>query len=131
MTKAGSIVVDTSAIISLFRGHEPARECFNAAQEIGLPVTVLAELYCGLRKCNNPDKERQRIHEMRSRMVVVGTDESTAIRYAEVYASLERQGVMIPVNDLWIAAFALRHEMALVAKDAHFTRIEGLELIEL
>ena len=64
-------------------------------------------------------------------MVVVGTDEGTAIRYAEVYASLEMQGVMIPVNDLWIAAFALRHDMALVAKDTHFTRIEGLELIEL
>ena len=118
--KAGSVVVDTSAVISLFRGQENA---FDLAQEIWLPVTVLGELYCGLRKCNNPEKERLRISEFHAQSLIVNNDEGTAIRYADVYINLEKQGVMIPINDIWIAAFAIRHELPLLAKDAHFSRI--------
>lgn len=129
--KAGSVVVDTSAVISLFRGQESATECFDLAQEIWLPVTVLGELYCGLRKCNNPEKERLRISEFRAQSLIVNNDEGTAIRYAEVYMNLEKQGVMIPINDIWIAAFAIRHELPLLAKDVHFSRIAGLDLISL
>ena len=124
-------MVDTSAVISLFRGQENTAECFNLAQEIWLPVTVLGELYCGLRKCNNPEKERLRIGEFRSQSLIVNTDEGTAIRYAEVYMNLEKQGEMIPINDIWIAAFAIRHELPLLARDGHFSRIPDLDLISL
>lgn len=96
-----------------------------------MPVTVLGELYCGLHKCNNPEKERLRISDMRARCLIVGIDEGTAIRYADVYTQLEKQGNMIPLNDIWIAAFAMRHQMPLIAKDDHFARIEGLDLIAL
>ena len=126
--KAGSVVVDTSAVISLFRGQENA---FDLAQEIWLPLTVLGELYCGLRKCNNPEKERLRISEFHAQSLIVNNDEGTAIRYADVYVNLEKQGVMIPINDIWIAAFAIRHELPLLAKDSHFSRIAGLDLISL
>ena len=100
--KAGSVIVDTSAVISLFRGQKSAVECFDLAQEIWLPVTVLGELYCGLRKCNNPEKERLRISEFHAQSLIVNNDEGTAIRYADVYVNLEKQGVMIPINDIWM-----------------------------
>jgi tRNA(fMet)-specific endonuclease VapC len=96
-----------------------------------MPVTVLGELYCGLHKCNNPEKEHLRVSDMRARSLILGIDECTAICYAEVYASLEAKGTMIPLNDIWIAAFAIRHAMPLLARDDHFARIEGLELIAL
>ena len=38
---------------------------------------------------------------------------------------------MIPLNDIWIAAFAMRHEMSLLARDGHFERIDGLNLMAL
>lgn len=96
-----------------------------------MPVTVLGEIYCVLRKCNNPEKERLKIGDLRERCLIVGVDEGTAIRYAEIYSSLEEQGTMIPLNDIWIAAFAVRHEMSLLARDGHFERIDGLNLIAL
>jgi len=96
-----------------------------------MPATVLGELYCGLRKCDDPEKERLRIGDLRERCLVVGVDEGTAIRYAEVYLGLERKGEMIPVNDIWIAAFAMRHSIPLLADDGHFERIDGLDLIDL
>jgi tRNA(fMet)-specific endonuclease VapC len=129
--KVGNLAVDTSAVISLFRGQKEALEHFNQAQEVWMSVTVLGELYCGLRKCNNPEKERLKIGDLRERCLIVGVDEGTAIRYAEIYSNLEEQGTMIPLNDIWIAAFAVRHEMALLARDGHFERIDGLNLIAL
>ena len=68
---------------------------------------------------------------MRERCLVVGIDEVTAIRYAEAYSALERQGRMIPINDIWIAAFAIRHQMPILANDGHFDHVEGLDLIAL
>jgi tRNA(fMet)-specific endonuclease VapC len=131
LIKAGSLSVDTSAVISLFRGDKKALAHFNRAQEVWMPVTVLGELYCGLRKCNNPEKERLKIGDLRERSLVVGVDEGTAIRYAEIYSDLEAKGKMIPINDIWIAAFALRHEMPLLVRDGHFANVEGLDMIAL
>jgi len=42
-----------------------------------------------------------------------------------------RRSTMIPLNDIWIAAFAMRHEMSLLARDGHFERIDGLNLMAL
>jgi tRNA(fMet)-specific endonuclease VapC len=130
-TKAGNLVADTSAVISLFRGHDKARQSFNAANEVWLPVTALAELYCGLRKCSQPEKERQRVEALRSRVKVVGNDEETARHYAEIFTDLEAKGTPIPSNDVWIAALAMRHGLRLLAKDAHFRRVDGLDLVDL
>jgi tRNA(fMet)-specific endonuclease VapC len=130
-SKVGSLAIDTSAVVSLFRGQKEALERLNKAQEVWMSVTVLGELYCGLRKCNNPEKERLRIGDLRERCLIVGVDEGTAIRYAEVYSNLEKAGTMVPINDIWIAAFAMRHEMPLLARDDHFGRIDGLDLIVL
>lgn len=129
--KVGSLAVDTSAVVSLFRGQREALEHFNKAQEVWMPVTTLGELYCGLRKCNNPEKERLKIGDLRERCLVVGVDEGTAIRYAEIYSNLGKKGAMIPINDIWIAAFAMRHDIPLLARDDHFECIKGLDLITL
>lgn len=104
---------------------------FNEAQKVWLPVIVLGELYCGLRKCCNPKKERLRIGELGERCLIVGVDEAASVRYAEIFSDLEKKGSMIPINDIWIAAFAMRHKIPLLAHDDHFGRIDGLDLIAL
>ena len=45
-------------------------------------------------------------------------------------ADLELKGHVIADNDLWIAAFALRHSIPLVSNNRrHFQRVPGLTLI--
>ncbi|NRA28582.1 MAG: PIN domain-containing protein [Opitutales bacterium] len=56
---------------------------------------------------------------------------ATARVYAAVIHQLEAEGKRIPLNDIWIAAMAMQHGCTLLARDAHFTRIEGLKLIAL
>lgn len=38
---------------------------------------------------------------------------------------------MIPINDLWIAALAMGHGLPLLAKDDHFSRVDGLDFVAL
>jgi predicted nucleic acid-binding protein len=37
---------------------------------------------------------------------------------------------MIPINDIWIAALAIETQVPLLARDAHFSRVTGLSVIE-
>ncbi|MCI4431280.1 MAG: PIN domain-containing protein [Burkholderiales bacterium] len=60
------------------------------------------------------------------RVEVVPVTAQTADSCALVYSGLRRKGVPIPTNDLWIAASALEHGAALLTRDAHFARIDGL-----
>jgi predicted nucleic acid-binding protein len=46
--------------------------------------------------------------------------------YARIKASLERGGVILPENDLWIAATAVVHTLILVTNDAHFDAVSDL-----
>ncbi|NTU42362.1 MAG: type II toxin-antitoxin system VapC family toxin [Nitrospirales bacterium] len=48
--------------------------------------------------------------------------------YALIYRDLKRKGKPIPSNDLWVAASAMRHGLALFTYDDHFSNIEGLIL---
>jgi predicted nucleic acid-binding protein len=53
-------------------------------------------------------------------------DEKTAEYYAHTYLSLRRKGKPIPTNDLWIAATALQHGLAVFTYDKHFFDIDGI-----
>ena len=55
-------------------------------------------------------------------------DEETAEFYARVYWDLKRKGKPVPTNDLWVAASAMRHGLALFSYDEHFDNIDGLIL---
>jgi predicted nucleic acid-binding protein len=57
---------------------------------------------------------------------VLSVTEETAIAYAELRASLRRQGTPIPANDAWIAALALQHRLPVLSRDAHFDAVSGI-----
>jgi predicted nucleic acid-binding protein len=42
---------------------------------------------------------------------------------------LKAKGRPIPTNDIWIAANAMKHGLALYSLDTHFEEIEGLLLL--
>lgn len=58
----------------------------------------------------------------------MAVDETTAEFYAQVFFELRQKGRPIPSNDLWLAASALQHGLALATYDDHFSAISGLLL---
>jgi tRNA(fMet)-specific endonuclease VapC len=60
---------------------------------------------------------------------IIEITENVAEHYARIRADLERHGVIIGANDLWIAATALAHGATLVsANTGEFSRVPGLAL---
>jgi tRNA(fMet)-specific endonuclease VapC len=59
----------------------------------------------------------------------LGCDTETARYYAELKNALRLKGHPIPENDIWIAAVALQHGLALVTRDTHFDGIKNLKSV--
>ena len=51
-------------------------------------------------------------------------------RATQLAWSLDRQGVVLPAQDLLIAACALHANATVLTADAHFSRIPGLRVID-
>lgn len=59
-------------------------------------------------------------------IVILPADRETAEVYARIKQGLRSKGRPIPDNDLWIAATAIQHGVALLNRDAHFDEIDEL-----
>lgn len=60
---------------------------------------------------------------------VLGCDLDTARHYGIIKQRLRRKGRPLPDNDIWIAAVARQHQLALATRDAHFGEIDELPLV--
>lgn len=126
------ILIDTSIYVSFKRNDTEVLEAFKNSDLIGIDVCVLAELYCGFRLGN---RIKQNYRELESflntdRVFVYHHDLETAEIYSRIYQKLKKKAKPVPTNDLWIAAVAMQHGLALFTKDQHFIHIDGLMRFE-
>jgi len=124
------ILIDTNYYVGFKRRQELIVERLRQAEYIGVSTVVLGELLAGFR-CGSRERENRRELELfldSPRVAVLGIDEETAEFYAGVFRALREKGRPIPSNDLWLAASALRHGLALATLDSHFSEIDGLLL---
>lgn len=122
------VVLDTNAYTAFKLGRPAAVEIVASAEQLGLPVVVLAELLAGFAAGNREAANRRELSAFLDspRVRVLSATEVTADLYARVYAVLRRKGKPIPTNDLWVAAATLEHGAGLFSLDAHFREIDGL-----
>jgi len=128
------LVIDTSALVALERAGGDWEEALgNLGDERGvLPAIVYAELLVGVHLADNESRaasRRNRIGALVSRCPVVEFSREIAERWAELFASMSREGRMIPANDLAVAATALHLEFGVLVgprNEAHYRRVPGL-----
>ena len=130
MPASGDVLLDTSVVIPYFKGDAALRGNFLASPTLYLPQTVLGELYCGANLSRNPVRGVAQIQNFLNAVVVLSPGVATAESYGRIRAQLARAGTPIPENDIWIAALALEHQLPLAARDAHFDRVNGLQVLQ-
>lgn len=125
------VLVDTNAYVSFKGGDPDTVDTLRMADEIRLSSVVLGELLAGFSAGSREPQNRRDLAAFLDspRVDVLPITADTAAFYATVFALLRRKGRPIPTNDLWIAASAFEHGLALVTHDAHFREIEGLRLV--
>lgn len=105
-------------------GDEPA----------ALPAIVYAELLVGVRLAESPARaagRRSKIDALVSRIPIIDFGPAVAERWAELFATLSREGRLIPANDLAVAATALHLGFGVLVgpgDEVHFRRIPGLRV---
>jgi len=58
-----------------------------------------------------------------TRVRVIPLEEDTAERYAVIWERLRAAGTPIPTNDVWIAASAMQHGLAVLTTDHHYQNV--------
>ncbi len=124
------ILIDTNAYTSFKKNETDAVSTFKTVEYIGVNIVVLGELLGGFKGGNKEATNKKELEEFLDspRVNVIQLDEETAEFYAKVYWDLKRKGKPVPTNDLWVAASAMRHGLALFSYDEHFDNIDGLIL---
>jgi tRNA(fMet)-specific endonuclease VapC len=124
------IAIDTNIYASFKANDESAVEAFRNCDFIDVDITVIAELFSGFSLGGKEKRNRQELEAFLNspRVETLPHDLETAEYYALIVRRLKAKGRPIPANDIWIAANAMKHGLALYSFDGHFGQIEGLLL---
>jgi predicted nucleic acid-binding protein len=129
------LILDTSAIIAWERALATGREVLLADdEELIMPAIVWAEALTGVRLADSPLRAAKRLGALEKIRRVIGVEPftiDTSEHYADIFAELSLEGMMIPQNDIAVAATArsLGFGVLVGPKDeAHFRRVAGLEV---
>lgn len=126
-----SVLLDTSVVVHHFRKSNAALEShLSSGGKIFIPLVVLGELLAGAYHGSRQEKMLQQIDIFLRSAALLVPDETTAHNYGMIYAELYRAGTPIPQNDIWVAAYAREHGLAVAVRDGHFTKISNLTILE-
>ncbi len=128
------LVLDTNIYCDFAEGLPDAVEAIATyGQSIFIPSVVLGELFFGFMKGSrqqfNEKKLRQMVSRLKIEIIDVNTD--VARKYAMIYLSLQKRGIKIPINDVWIAACCMEIGGTLLTRDKHFELLDQIEAIVL
>ena len=125
------LALDTNRYRDLCDGHEEVVEQLELADAIYIPFVVVAELRAGFavgKRGRDNERVLSRFLSKPGVNVLFATDATTR-HYAALFRQLRQQGTPIPTNDLWIAALAAEHGLALYTRDQHFENLPQLSLL--
>jgi predicted nucleic acid-binding protein len=120
------LILDTNAISSLFAGERSLANLLAGTRRHHLPTVVIGEYRYGLMRSRHRALLAPLLEELISASIVLPVEVATTPRYARVRDELRTRGTPIPENDVWIAALARQHSLAVVSRDEHFDLVPQL-----
>ena len=124
------LAIDTNHYRDFCEGDSTALKLLQTADQIFMPLPVLAELRAGF-ACGTLAAANERALNRfldSPRVAILMPDEQTTFHYGRLYTQLRTQGTPIPTNDLWIAALVVQHRLTLYTRDTHFKHIPQIPL---
>lgn len=119
-------LLDTSVLIARESGR--SLEADRLPREVAVSAVTVAELHVGVLAARDVDTRARRLATLEAiaDVEVLGVDEAVAAAWARLRVHLAEAGRRLNVNDLWIAATALVHELPVVTQDDDFEPVEGV-----
>jgi len=127
MTK---ILLDTNAYSEFMSGNSLVFDYIIEAEEIYLSTVMIGELFAGFKGGNKygPNVAYLKSFINKDGVKIVNVSIETAEIFGEIKSDLSKNGKMIPLNDIWIAAHTIETGAKLITFDTHFKHINGLRI---
>jgi predicted nucleic acid-binding protein len=125
-------LADTSAFIAREQGRAPAPPP-GEADEIAVSVVTVAELRLGVLLAGDVVSRSTRLAtlQLAEALEPLPIDDRVGAAWARLVATLRAVGKRMPINDSWIAATALAHNVAVLTQDADYDVVPDLRVIKL
>jgi predicted nucleic acid-binding protein len=119
-------VLDTSVFIASETGRRLSGGLLP--RETAISAVTVAELHVGVLVARDLDTRARRLATLEAvaDIELLPVDAAVAASWALLRVHLAETGRRLNVNDLWIAATALAHEIPVVTQDDDFGPIDGV-----
>lgn len=119
-------ILDTSVLIAAESGR--AIDVNGLPEESVLSVITVAELQAGVLVAVDLEARARRLATLESvtDVTLLGIDAAVAAAWARLRVHLAEAGRRVNVNDLWIAATAVAHELPVITQDDDFVPLDGV-----
>jgi tRNA(fMet)-specific endonuclease VapC len=128
-----AVLIDTDMLVDLERGvANPEVESVIGDEDRAISVITVSELLHGVHRATGARRTRRGafVEYLLAELHAIPITATVARVHADVWAQLARRGELIGAHDLWIAATALAHGLAVATGNAdEFRRIPGLRVI--
>jgi tRNA(fMet)-specific endonuclease VapC len=122
------MLLDTNVYSGLARGLQTAIDAIRDADEIKLPLPVIAELRYGFLKGSQNEKNERTLQKFLSQPNIYIA--SPSVKTTEIYAELQlyctKRGKALSHNDIWIASLAYETDDILITFDKDFSVFSDL-----
>ncbi|MGH3327717.1 MAG: type II toxin-antitoxin system VapC family toxin [Streptomycetales bacterium] len=119
---------------SLFIGREQQRQVRGTVpDELVVSVVTIAELRLGVLMAASLDARSRRLDTLHlvESLEPLPVDDAVAASWARLVAEIRESGRKAPVNDSWIAATALAHDLPVATQDGDYGAMPGVRIIRL
>ena len=127
-----AVLIDTSVLVNAERRGLSLERAIGE-QDRAISVITASELLHGVHRARDEGVRARRlafVEHLISSIEPLPVTTSVARTHAEIWAGLERRGEAIGAHDMWIAATAVSHGMAVAtANAAEFGRVPGLAVV--
>ena len=117
---------------SIFIAQETGRELGDLPEEIAVSVITAAELELGVLRAVDPDARAVRLSTLsrvQATYPLLPVDPEVASCFARIASAERSGGRRLRRHDTWIAATALRHNVAVVTQDVDFTAFREIAVL--
>lgn len=122
-------LADTSLFIGLEQRRFPPEQMPSV---LSISVITIAELKLGVIAAQNVRDRAARLRTLGDAMALdpLPVDDTVADAWAELRIALRDAGLKMPVNDSWIAATAIAHQLPVATQDDDFDGVPGVQVIK-
>ncbi len=117
-----SYLLDSSVLVLSLKQDKATHQHLVEAAALYISTVALGELSVHVKR------SLAEVDKLAQSLTVLNADSATARIYGHLKHEQRSKGLMLPDNDLWIAATAIQYGLTLAARDHHFTWIARLIL---